>query len=219
MIEDFAKLVPPHLDATSGSVFYSGRDAFRGPSPIYVLGLNPGGDPESQAGDTVGKHVSFVIDEAPAQWSAYSDESWLGKPPGTAKLQRRVRHLLRQVGLDPRTTPSSNLIFARSQRISTLQGGVEGHEEACWAFHKAVIDQLGVRLIVCLGVSTGDAVRRRTGAERLLAQFRENNRRGWVSSVHGNCKGLSVASLTHPSIADWTTTQCDPSELLLRQLA
>jgi hypothetical protein len=218
MLDDFAKLVPPELHAASGSVFYSGRDAFRAPSAIYVLGLNPGGDPEGQASDTVGKHLSFVMKEASAAWSAYTDESWLGKPPGSARLQRRVRHLLSRLGAEPRRTPSSNLIFTRSRRISTLEGGVSAHEEACWGFHEAVIQRLGIRMIVCLGVSTGDAVRRRTGADQLVARFQETNLRGWTSSVYVNDRGLKVASLTHPSIADWTSTPCDPGEMLQRHL-
>ena len=95
---------------------------------------------------------------------------------------------------------------------------MSAHEEACWGFHEAVIQRLGVRMILCLGVSTGDAVRRRTGADQLVAQFQETNLRGWTSSVHFNGSGLSVASLTHPSIADWTSEPCDPSEMLQRHL-
>lgn len=44
-LETFARLVPAELWFRSGAVFYSGRAAFSRPSPIYLLGINPGGDP------------------------------------------------------------------------------------------------------------------------------------------------------------------------------
>lgn len=43
MIEDIAKFIPQSLSTVSGSVFYSGRNAFKSTSALYVLGLNPGG--------------------------------------------------------------------------------------------------------------------------------------------------------------------------------
>jgi hypothetical protein len=45
MIEDFAALVPRALGSRSGEVFYSGRSAFGRPAELYLIGINPGGDP------------------------------------------------------------------------------------------------------------------------------------------------------------------------------
>ena len=45
MIEDLARTIPRKLCDESGSMFYSGRAAFSGPGPLYILGLNPGGNP------------------------------------------------------------------------------------------------------------------------------------------------------------------------------
>ena len=53
MIDEFRALIPPSVLAESGAAFYSGRAAFSAPSPLYILGLNPGGSPLLQANDTV----------------------------------------------------------------------------------------------------------------------------------------------------------------------
>ena len=53
MIEDFAKLIPDSIMHRSGKAFYSGRLAFSSPSGLYVLGVNPGGDPEEYPDETV----------------------------------------------------------------------------------------------------------------------------------------------------------------------
>jgi len=45
MIETFASRIPAALLPRSGKVFYAGRAAFAAPHPLYVLGVNPGGDP------------------------------------------------------------------------------------------------------------------------------------------------------------------------------
>src|SRR3546814_127078 len=40
--------LPPWLIERSGSLFYTGREAFAGRRQLYLLGLNPGGDPDLQ---------------------------------------------------------------------------------------------------------------------------------------------------------------------------
>ena len=49
MIDELFRSVPTHLLNESGTVFYSGRDAFSNPSGLYLLGLNPGSSPVDQA--------------------------------------------------------------------------------------------------------------------------------------------------------------------------
>ena len=59
MIETLTGLIPEDLLDRSGSVFYSGKDAFSGTKPIYLLGLNPGGDPQEMSEEPFGSTSSM----------------------------------------------------------------------------------------------------------------------------------------------------------------
>ena len=115
MIDRFSASIPPSIRSTSGKVFYSGRTAFSSPSKLYILGLNPGGSPQEKVSETVESDTQRVLNGS-ADWSAYQDEEWEGKPPGTHGMQPRVRCLLRQLNLDPQKVPASNLIFVRDRK-------------------------------------------------------------------------------------------------------
>lgn len=214
MIDEFFRSVPTHLLNESGTVFYSGRDAFSSPSRLYLLGLNPGGSPVEQARETLSWSSNGVLHEEPDNWSAYRDESWRGAPPGTYRMQPRVLHLLRRLGLDPGRVPSSNLIFVRSAREIDLKG--RGHElaNACWAFHERVINTLSIEVVLCFGGTAGDWVRRKLGAREHVETFVEDNARRWKSEAFRNMSGTAVVIATHPSIAAWNTAAADPTHLV-----
>ena len=205
------------IRARSGSVFYSGRSAFSRSSPLYLLGLNPGGDPERQALETVGAHID-QFHRHNADWSAYADEQWEGRDPGTYGMQPRVLHLLRQLGLNPQQVPASNVVFARSRNEVLLKSEKHHLLAACWPIHAAVIASLHVRTIVCFGGTAGRWTRERMNAQELIDHYCESNLRGWTSSAHRAPDGRVVATLTHPSRADWTNPDTDPSPLVTRML-
>lgn len=217
-IDAFAKLIPAELLDESGKVFYAGRAAFSGSRRIYLLGFNPGGEPADMVTETVRSHTNLVLQEAPDRWSAYCDESWARRPAGTCGLQPRVRYLFDRLGLDPRITPASNVIFSRSRRVSSIPGGAAQLADVCWRFHQAVIAELGPRIIVCFGRHTGNWVRARLNASRQVGEFVENNQRRWRSRAFENHEGVSVLVLAHPSVADWTNPATDPTELVLRAM-
>lgn len=219
MIEEFARLIPEDLRGRSGSVFYSGRRAFSRPSPLYILGLNPGGDVDGQRSETVEWHTRKVLFELPALWSAYRDESWRGAPPGTRGMQPRVLHLLERVGLSPDEVPASNIVFSRSSRERTFKGRVNKVAEACWSFHQSVIASLKPKVILCFGRTAASFVCDRLKAHSLVDEFVEENARRWRSRTFVNAHGTSVISAAHPSIADWTCSATDPSRLVVRALA
>ena len=216
MIEDFAKNIPSDLQHKSGIVFYSGRIAFSGRRELYILGLNPGGNPTEQANETVAWHTSNVLNKKPDKWSEYSDESWKGKPPGTHGMQPRILHLLKNLDLEPGEVPSSNVVFERSRRASDIAW--RQLAEVCWPFHRAIIRQLQPRVILCLGKDAGDFVRKKVCAVDQLDCFVENNNRRWKSTCFANRKGLKVIRISHPSRANWVNPKADPSELVLRAL-
>lgn len=218
MIEAFAKLIPAHLYDRSGKVFYSGSEAFERRSPLYVLGLNPGGCPERQAEETVGRHVGWLRDSAPRNWSAYRDERW-GRPEGEAPMQKRVRHMFARLGRDPATVPSSNVVFVRSRRANHLgKGEFERVAADCWPFHQAVVETLGVRVVACLGTMAGSWLRKQLAAERETDRLVEKNNRRWTSRTYRSGSGLAVVVLTHPGVADWRKPRTDPTELIERAL-
>jgi Uracil DNA glycosylase superfamily len=217
MIEHLAAAIPYKLHKKSGKAFYSGRDAFQAEGPIYVLGYNPGGDPDQRIRETVGANIQHVLKPENHNWSSYCDESWGGKPPGTAKFQPVLCQLLGELGLDPRTTPSSNLIFVRSRQAGDLSKPAE-LEEVCWPFHQAVINLVKPKAIVALGLKAGNRIGSRLGAIRTIDAWSETNGRGWTSTASTTKAGPMLLTLTHPSRAFWTKQEVDPRPFAVRVL-
>lgn len=214
MIETFAKLIPESVQRASGSAFYSGRTAFSNPSTLYILGLNPGGSPVKQASETVQRHTKSVLESKPPEWSEYCDESWENAPPGTYGLQPRLLHMLKQLSLNPRLVPASNVIFVRSSRESTLAGDFGDLASQCWQFHQSVIQELKIQVILCFGKTAGTWVAKQTNAKHLVGTYVEKNSRRWSSVAYSNDAGLYVVTASHPSIADWTSDKTNPTPLL-----
>lgn len=219
MIEQLVELIPSSLMSRSGSVFYSGRSAFTGNRQLYLLGLNPGGSPESQRNETIQWHTARVLNEKPKEWSEYQDERWLGKPAGTHGLQPRVLHLLRELNLQPRNVPASNVIFVRTAREQELNEEFAILAEECWPFHERVIRELKIKTVLCFGQTAGDWVRKRLGASESIGVFEERNKRKWKSRAFKNKEGVSVVVATHPSIAAWNTPAANPVSLVRGVLA
>ena len=216
LLAELASAIPKDLLDCSGKVYYSGRNAFRAGAPIYILGANPGGAPASNPNETVRSHSTWVTECAPVSWSAYRDESWEGKPPGTFRMQPRILHLLSSLGLDAGDIPASNLAFVRSRRLATLESDFQELAEACWPFHAYVLEQVRPRLVLCLGGEAGDFVRAKLHATQLMDSFIEANNRRWQSSIYETAQGPKVAVLTHPSIANWRSPATDPTPLVQR---
>lgn len=217
-MEDLAACIPKSLKDCSGKVFYSGRKAFEAPSRVYILGINPGGDPSNHGGETVGKHTDMVLSSKERDWSTYNDEQWGSYECGSSPFQKRVKHLCSEIGTDAGDVPASNVIFKRSTDFSKLQDDAKHIAEKCWPFHQRVIDTLGVHIVVCLGKKAGPYVREKLNAQYQIDEFVENNRRRWQSHTHGSPDGFQVVTLTHPSVADWTKCTTDPTCLVVRAI-
>lgn len=203
LIERFAALVPKELEGRSGKVFYAGRAAFGAPCPIYLLGLNPGGHEEDHPDETIGEHTRRVLHEYPDDWTAILDETWrphgFAYPPGEAPLQHELRTFLDGLGLDLRRVPMSNVTFVRSTSSDTL--GKEGRAtiDLCRAFHLAVIHQLQVRLVVCMGKEPGMRLVKWFGAQEIGRYPSENGRR-WMATVWGSSENNpKIVILRYPS--------------------
>ena len=205
--------LPPTILARSGSLFYSGPSAFTGHRPLYILGLNPGGSPITQADETVERDVTdWKALSGP--WSAYLDESWQGRPPGTHGMQPRMRHMFDKLDLDLREVPSSNVVFVRSANEAALAAEKARLLSLCWPMHEAVMHNLCIRTVLCLGITAGRWVRDTLGAHQLLDRFSEQNGRGWTSEAHLAADGRAVITVTHPGRADWRNAAADPTPLV-----
>lgn len=217
LIDEALDRVSPVILPRSGSVFYTGKSAFQSESPLYLLGLNPGGDPQAQRDNTVAKHISEFRGRA-RPWSAYADDSWEGAPPGTWGMQPRVLHMLAKLRLDPRQVPASNVVFVRSRGESDLRDQKPMLLDECWPVHEAVITTLSVRVVVCFGGTAGRWVRERLEAQEYYDSFRETNARGWASEAHRSAEGKFVVTVTHPGRADWRNPAADPTDLVRQAL-
>jgi hypothetical protein len=217
-IEEFSQRIPSALLARSGKVFYSGRLAFAKPSTLYVMGVNPGGEPINHKTETVGTHTELVLHQHPDDWSAYRDESWGNHLPGSYGMAPRILHLFRNLNLAPGHVPCSNLVFARSRAESDMNAEMEPLADLCWPFHEFLIDQLKPRVVLCLGSKAGKYVKEKLAATEQIAEFREMNNRGWATRVFVNQAGLKVVVATHPSRVDWTSIATDPSPVIAESL-
>jgi hypothetical protein len=213
MFEKFVSLIPPSLHQVSGAVFNSGRNAFSAQSPLYILGLNPGGSVEKHEQQTVQWHTEKVS-KKPADWAEYQDESWDGKTAGRAGLQPRVLHLLKQLNLDPCKVPSSNLIFKRTKSEAELGRDFDVLAEQCWPFHESVIYQLNIRVILCFGKRAGSWVSQRLEANTFVSEFEELNDRKWKTQGFINPQGIHVVAATHPSRVNWANPRTDPTSVV-----
>jgi len=212
-IELLYNSIPSDVCQRLGKAFYSGCAAFEGQASLYVLGLNPGGDPSEHKAETVESHTAAVLHNR-ANWSAYRDESWKDAAPGTSGMQPLVLHMFAALKLDPGLVPCSNLIFVRSRRESDIRQEIKSLAELCWAFHLRAIEQLRPRVIVCFGKRAGRYVCSSLEATKPCDQFIERNHRRWRSQVFASSIGLKIVVATHPSIADWCAPATDPTLLI-----
>ncbi len=223
LIGECAALIPKELEARSGKVFYAGRAAFGAPSPIYILGLDPGGHAEDHPDETIGQHTERVLHRYDEEWSALFDEVWIpgriARTPGEAPMQKRLRHFPTELGLEPRRVPMSNVIFLRSQSEAALDAADEATAERTRPFHLRVIERLRVQLVVCLGQKAGDRVKSWLGAHEPIGRWEERNERRWAATAWSSgTAGPRVAILPQPSRADWTNPAADPSPFVRRLL-
>lgn len=206
--------LPGSMLQRSGSVFYTGRSAFAQQSPLYILGLNPGGSPVMQAENTIERNVQTWRDEPNDHWSAYTDESWEGRIAGTHGMQPRMIHMLSKLGLNPRNVPASNVVFVRSKDEAALEKEKDELLGVSWPLHEAVLGSLGIRCVLALGTTAGRWVRQKLDANELVEEFFEDNERKWKSAAHRAEDGRLVVTVTHPGRADWRNPAADPSELV-----
>ena len=223
MIEEFAKLIPESLRHKTGAAFFSGRRSFSKMSELYMLGMNPGGaDPADTPDTSLDSHVKVILCEKGDDWAALKDDSWGGMPPCKHFLQRNLLHLIKRAGMNPRDVPVSEVVFRTSRSKAKLDGKYEDYADLCWPFHEAVIDKLGVQVVVCYGKPSGEYVRKRLNAHKQVDGFTASRgKKTFTSRTYRNADGLTVVTLWFPGNWNpwWTNPKSDPTRLVVNALA
>ena len=167
-----AKLDATGLADQPGRLLYSGIGTLA-PGKVYMLGYNPGGDPEAE-NDSPKAHLAKLASLRP-DWNEYMDGVWYpgGRacPAGGAPLQRRVQALLGTVGLPTRSVLASNLIFVRSKDQARLAEASRLAEQ-CWAVHRWLLELVQPQTILSIGGNkVFDAIAERSTARSSIEQF------------------------------------------------
>ena len=220
-LEAFSRLVPDWLLDRSGEVFYSGRAAFSGSREVYLLGYNPGSDPnvERKPGDelnTVRSSIDKALSRSAERFSLYYQEWETGRPQ---TMQKGIRRFFAMSGLDPCLTPSSNCVFVRSPDIASMpKAAREELEDDCWPFHQAVIEQLRIKAVLCMG---DDAYKAVADHFRVTGQVDEEPD-GWRPPrwhrAYATESGMILFKLLHPSRGHWQKDEHNPAALVRRVL-
>lgn len=218
-LEAFARLVPESLLDCSGEVFYSGRAAFSGSRPVYLLGYNPGSNPDADRPpgeelDTVRSSIEKACSRNAERFSLYYQEWEKDRPKD---MQRSIKHFFLDSGLCPKLTPSSNCVFVRSPNVRAIPSAKRHQlEDACWPFHKAVIDELGVTAILCMGRDAFKALQRRFQDASLIDEQPWSARQ--AHRAYRTARGMRLFQLVHPSYGHWQSPKYNPAPLVRRVL-
>lgn len=222
MLDEFIQLIPDSLLHEPGRAFNSGRLAFSEPSGIYVLLFNPAASGEA-ALPTVAHQARDVAKRKPQGWCAFLDDQWGNRPPSKHFLQRNLLQLYTRLGVSPRKSPSSQLVFLATKDSVELKRRDDFQYllEDCWHFHAAIIKKLQAHTIVCVGKDAADFARRKLNANILVAERRVDvGKRPRTSQSHKNAQGLTVIRLPHPAAAgfgpDWTSQEINLVERVLK---
>ena len=76
--------------------------------------------------------------------------------------KKGIKRFFADAGLCPRLTPSSHCLFVRSPVVGSIPTATRPSlKDACWPFYDAIIEQIEVKAILCMGGDAYEAVRRR----------------------------------------------------------
>lgn len=187
-----------------GGILYSSQETLK-PGPVYLLGYNPGGDPEQNlTGPTLGMCADALLTRTENE---YLCGKWIngrdGQPAaGQALLQRRVNALLKAIGLNTADVCASNLIFQQSKNIREIS---PDKANACWKVHEAIIEIIQPRLIIAIGNGypsaysyLRDRLKPSENTEDTdYAQHGNWKRKGFQTLIHG--RNTYIAGIPHLS--------------------
>lgn len=136
-----------------GQTLYSGIDTLR-PGDFYFVGFNPAADDTNDPLQELRLHDN--------NWSAYTCQCWMDKgqcdpkicfKTGKAKHQKNVKHIMSELGLNPKTTFATNFVFVESDNVRELKRDplFRTYVDTCWLVHKKMLAVVRPKYILCLG--------------------------------------------------------------------
>lgn len=185
------------------------------PGRFYLLGINPGG----RSGPGMPQIREALC--APDGTNHWADQCWMCRagetcrhldpatgrlrPEARSKTQKRVCDLLDALGAAPPDVLSTNLAFARSAQLRTLDGAAEWFDR-CWPVHQALLRAVRPDWIVMLGYNrTFDLLWRRGTAPKKYDAVEAANApvaRHWRMTLDiggGDTRDVRVLAVRHPS--------------------
>jgi hypothetical protein len=178
-VEKAKRHLRPLLDE-SGRVLYSSVATLK-KGPLYILGLNPAGIPESFQKKKKEDIIRYSLNNlAQRDENAYTDEVW--KRPA---LQKRLCWLVKNsFDCDIKDVCASNLIFNRS--ISAGDCGCPENADICWPVHEMIIKIVQPKMLLVYGNSHTSPfayllkrARERTGGEALKFEEFHSGHSSW----------------------------------------
>ncbi|HZL78534.1 MAG TPA: hypothetical protein VFC17_06750 [Candidatus Limnocylindrales bacterium] len=140
-------MLDPKILDSNGRFLYSTADTLcRG--KIYLLGLNPGGDPRKWSKGNREGNVRYSFKYLPQAKCAYLEE-W-DKPAGQHPLQKRICWLMQELKFDIKKVCANNLIFLRSQSAAKLNNFQE-LADLCWLAHEFILRIVRPKLMLVYG--------------------------------------------------------------------
>lgn len=129
----------------SGSVFYSGYATILEPNGVYLLGINPGGDPDTSP--SIEESFCSFLNENPF-FNAYRDQNdW-----GNTNFQKNINDLFIRLHLGLRETCASNLVFERTPNSDKINSK---KIKSYINIHDYIInDMLNPSIIITIGKKT-----------------------------------------------------------------
>lgn len=216
-LDQIALLLGEDLIDEPGGLLNSAESTLRsdGPSDIYFLGLNPGGEVERDYS---------ILDGSPTIYESLAltrlgvsgwDQNWSRErasfEPGQAPIQLRFKHIARFLKIAYGDIFATNLIFARSRRFKAL-AGVKDRIEACLPIHKAMIDIVRPKRLWVMGnpANAGDAMKFHADVQWRSAKYKD-----W-SIGHGTVDfcGHTMTFCHTPHLTFWDAEAEDKQELL-----
>jgi hypothetical protein len=199
----------------SGVVLYSSPKTLK-PGDAYLLGVNPGADPDGLDDANIEAHLEKLRS---TDINRYLDGEWDRGRIGQDKFQRRVVWLLRNLGYDPREVCASNLIFSRSHQQKG--SGYPATADRCWPVHERILRLVQPRLIICVGNLPFGYIMKHSRSEGLMEKL-PSGHGSWRcqgARVHIEDRLVDVVSVPHLNrykiidkgdVADWIRWKLAP---------